>query len=294
MLLDRVFGEPKRLHPLVGFGTLADRVEALVRESVDDSPQTLRRRGVVAVAVLLVPIAFVATVLSDSGLGMIFDILVLYLAIGQRSLADHARAVQSALEAGDLVQARERVSWLVTRNTAGMTEQSVSRATVESVLENGSDAVYGAMFWFALAGAPGVVVYRLANTLDAMWGYRTERYRAFGWAAARLDDLLNWIPARLTALTYASLGNRQDGMRAWREQGPGWESPNAGAVMAAGAGALGVTLGGSASYHGAMRERPVLGFGPPPESRDIARALRMVANGAWVWAAVILLVSSII
>ena len=294
LLLDRAFGEPRRLHPLVGFGALAERIEALMREDEGGSADSQRFRGGLAVALLLVPIAFVAMALSDSALGIPFDILVLYLAIGQRSLARHARAVHAALERADMNEARKWVSKLVSRDTDSMNDDDVSRATVESVLENGCDAVYGAMFWFAMAGAPGVVVYRLANTLDAMWGYRTERYRAFGWGAARFDDVLNWIPARLTAMTYACLGNRTQGMRAWRKQGPLWESPNAGPVMAAGAGALGLVLGGEANYHGKIRHRPTLGYGRAPLPGDILRAIRMVANGAWVWAAVILLAASIV
>jgi adenosylcobinamide-phosphate synthase len=175
-----------------------------------------------------------------------------------------------------------------------MDSTDVARATLESILENGCDAVFGALLWFAIAGAPGVVVYRLANTLDAMWGYRSARYRMFGWAAARCDDLLNWVPARLTALTYAVLGRRREALQAWRTLGDGWDGPNAGTVMAAGAGALGVRLGGTARYHGSVRERRVLGFGREPTAADIQRALRLVTTGAWLWIAVITVVASVV
>lgn len=294
LLLDRTFGEPARLHPLVGFGALAQQVESLARAGASGASDGLRSRGALAVVALLSPAAYLAMLISESALGIPFDILVLYLALGQRSLADHGRAVQAALDRQDVPAARQCVSRLVTRDTDAMDGGDIARATVESMLENGCDAVYGALFWFAVAGAPGVVVYRLANTLDAMWGYRTDHYLAFGWAAARFDDLLNLLPARLSALTYALLGDRRQALRAWREQGGDWGSPNAGPVMAAGAGALGVRLGGTASYHGEIRQRPVLGYGRDPIAKDIGRAVRLVANGAWVWAAGILVVTGIV
>jgi hypothetical protein len=144
-------------------------------------------------------------------IGIVFDVLLLYLAIGRTSLAEHAKAVASALQDADLPLARQRVGMIVSRDTREMNAPDVARAAVESVLENGADAVFGALFWFVVAGTPGVVVYRLANTLDAMWGYKNSRFLRFGWAAARFDDLLNLIPARLTALSYALMGQLSAG-----------------------------------------------------------------------------------
>ncbi|MDP3038050.1 MAG: regulatory signaling modulator protein AmpE, partial [Rhodocyclaceae bacterium] len=159
-------------------------------------------------------------------------------------------------------------------------------AAVESVLENGNDAVFGALFWFFVAGGAGALLFRLANTLDAMWGYRDARRVYFGWAAARIDDVLNFVPARLTALTYALLGRTRDALACWRTQAPRWSSPNAGPVMAAGAGALKVGLGGTARYHGASEERPRLGSGAAPTFVDIGRAVTLVERGQWLWLAV--------
>ena len=128
-----------------------------------------------------------------------------------------------------------------------------------------------------------VLLFRLANTLDAMWGYRTPRYLRFGWAAARIDDVLNALPARLTALTYAVLGNTRSALNCWRTQSAAWDSPNAGPVMAAGAGALQVQLGGAAIYHGVEELRPQLGEGAPAQARDIERALNLVYLGVLLW-----------
>jgi adenosylcobinamide-phosphate synthase len=215
--------------------------------------------------------------------GIAIAIIVLYLSIGAVSLADHGQAVAAALDQDDLTLARQQVAKIVSRDTVVMDATQISVATVESVLENGCDAIFGALFWFIVAGPSGAVVYRLVNTLDAMWGYRTDHYRDFGWAAARLDDLLNWPPARLTGLSYMLLGNSRDAWQCWRTQAAAWKSPNAGTVMAAGAGALGLTLGGGARYQGEWQARPPLGTGSPPGCADIQRAVALVKHALWLW-----------
>jgi adenosylcobinamide-phosphate synthase len=280
LLLDAAFGEPKRFHPLVAFGRLAHAVEQRLYRAQ-------KFRGVLAVAILITPFALIAALARFTVVGAALDVIVLYLAIGRRSLAAHALPVRESLHAGNLSKARERVGMMVSRDTTPMQEADVSKATVESVLENGNDAIFGAIFWFLIAGAPGALAYRLANTLDAMWGYRNARYREFGWAAARLDDVLNFVPARLTALSYALAGaiagRTHAALRCWREQGRRWKSPNAGPVMAAGAGSLGLTLGGSAWYHGALEQRPTLGSGRAPRARDIDRALTLIDRSLAIW-----------
>ena len=288
-LLDRLLGEPRRQHPLIGFGWLAQRVEALVYGPPELSADARRERGSIAVILLLLPFTVAAGLLAWLPLiGLAVALGLLYLALGARSLTEHAEAVATALQAGDLALAREKVALMVSRDAADLDEGGISRATVESVLENGCDAIFGALFWFALAGAAGVVLYRLANTLDALWGYRTPRYLHFGWAAARLDDGLNWLPARLTALSYALVGSQPAlAWRCWREQAPFWKSPNAGPVMAAGAGALGLALGGPARYHGQWQQRPPLGEGLAPCAEDIGRAVKLVQRALWLWLAVI-------
>jgi adenosylcobinamide-phosphate synthase len=284
LLLDRCLGEPRRWHPLVGFGALADQLEHRLNRG-----GARRWRGVLAWLLLLLPAVGVAALLQIllRGYSLLWfgvaAVFIVYLAIGRQSLAEHARAVALALRAADMPAARRAVGRIVSRDTQRLDATEISRATVESVLENGSDAVIASLFWFAVAGLPGVVLHRLANTLDAMWGYRNERFEQFGWAAARLDDLLNWIPARLTALAYALCGSAAAALRCWYRQARHWSSPNAGPVMAAGAGALQVLLGGAASYAGALEQRPLLGCARAPRAADIGRALRLLDRAVLLW-----------
>lgn len=288
MALDHLLGEPRRAHPLVGYGRLANAVEARLNRAALP-PNAARLWGVLAVTALLAPFAILSALATHIPvMATALEVLLLYLALGGQSLAQHARRVLQGLNAGDLPRARRRVGRMVSRDTDAMQETDVTRATIESVLENGNDAVFGTLFWFVLAGVPGAVLYRLANTLDALWGYRTPRYRYFGWAAARFDDLLNLFPARLTALTYALLGHYPRARRCWLTQGCLWESPNAGPVMAAGAGALGVGLGGPAFYHGALKQRPTLGTDTLPVAGDIERAIRLVQQGGILWLVILL------
>lgn len=280
LVLDALLGETRRYHPLVGFGRLAKAVE---KRFYSDTFMN----GVVAVALLLIPFTLIAMLIEALPMSQLLEAVVLYLAIGWRSLSEHAANVREALIANDIHSARERVGYMVSRDTAALDEQGVAKATVESVLENGNDAIFGALFWFVVAGAPGVVLFRLSNTLDAMWGYRNERYLRFGWAAARLDDVLNYIPARLTAFSYALVGNYQRAIRCWRTQGSGWKSPNAGPVMAAGAGSIDVQLGGAAIYHGIEQLRPPLGEGDAATSAHIDSALQLIKRTLLLWLAVL-------
>ncbi len=277
--LDRLLGEAKRWHPLVGFGALVNGVERLFNRG-----SWCRLSGLLAWALLVLPRVALAYWAGGQGLfGWLVDVLLLYLALGGRSLAEHAERVAADLAAGDLPSARQHVGWIVSRDTSELDESGVAKACVESTLENGNDAVFGALFWFILFGGAGAVLFRLANTLDAMWGYKTRRFLRFGWAAARIDDVLNYLPARLTALSYALLGQTRRALACWRVQAPLWESPNAGPVMSAGAGSLGLALGGAAIYHGEREERTMLGEGRAPCGDDIARALTLLRRSTGLW-----------
>lgn len=285
LICDILFKEPRRWHPLVGFGQLASRLEALLNRQ-----QSSRLLGSLAWLLAVLPIAGLGWLLERTLqhqpliLGVTSAVIV-YCAVGWQSLLQHAQAVIEPLQAHNLPLARQQVAMIVSRDASQLDEQGIASAATESVLENGADAVFGAVFWFVLLGIPGVVLYRLSNTLDAMWGYRNERYLRFGWAAARIDDLLNYIPARLTAYSYALVGQRQQALEAWRQQGRAWKSPNAGPVMAAGAGAINVRLGGLASYHGAAQMRPVLGLtqGKHASAASITAACRLVNRSLALW-----------
>jgi adenosylcobinamide-phosphate synthase len=286
--LDRLLGEPRVAHPLVGFGRLAD-----VIERAGNRGDWRRFKGICAWILAVAPwtalAAFACSRFPAPG-GWLLDVMSLYFTLGGRSLAEHAERVSADLQGSDLGAAREHVGWIVSRNTAELDESGVARACVESTLENGNDAVFGVLFWFALLGGAGAVLFRLSNTLDAMWGYKTGRFMRFGWAAARIDDLLNYVPARLTAMSYALCGQTRLAFSCWRRQAPTWESPNAGPVMSAGAGSLGLALGGPAIYHGQIEERPALGEGRSARKEDIPRALSLVRRSIALWLAVFIAV----
>lgn len=297
LCLDGLLGEPRRAHPLVGFGYLADLVQKLLNTPASDSRLKTstalwhKVKGGIALIVLLLPLTllvyFLGTFSADSHLAI--NILILYLALGGRSLIEHAQTVRQALQEQDQEKARIATSYLVSRDTATMQNNDMAKATIESSLENGCDAVFAPLFWFFLAGAPAVVLYRLCNTLDAMWGYKTDQFRHFGWAAARLDDVLNYVPARLTALSYALCGHFANALRCWKTQAPLWKSPNAGPVMAAGAGALSLQLGGTARYHGQETQRPSLGLGSEPTSDNITDAINLLLRSIFLWIGILLL-----
>jgi len=282
LLLDLILGEPRRYHPLVGFGFLADKVERFFNR-VGASSVELRLRGVLAWSLLVLPLPLILLFLPDNVYGWLLEVVFLYLAVGRKALVEHALAVKLALDQMGLEAGREKVGRMVSRQTDSLCEGQVVKATLESVLENGNDALFGALFWYLLAGAPGVVLFRLANTLDAMWGYRTSKLLHFGWAAARLDDLLNYPSARLTALSYAVLGRTRSALRCWKTQAALCDSPNGGVVMSAGAGSLGILLGGGGYYHGQWQAKPILGLGREPHREDIVAVVALFNRATMLW-----------
>lgn len=298
LMLDKIFGEPRRYHPLVQFGALANCIEKKLNTGANK-----RYKGICAVILAIVPLSLIIIVLdkicSDLVvLNWLLSSVVLYLAIGWQSLIEHAANVAKPLQAENIEQARKAVSFIVSRDTRELSEEAVAKAGVESVLENGADAVFAPIFWFCVFGVPGVFIYRLSNTLDAMWGYKNTRFLEFGWCAARMDDVLNFIPARLTALSYALMGDTTKSLSSWQEQGSSWESPNAGHVMAAGAGALNVFLGGNAVYGEQLHQRVSLGVSPDKggqiaSSTIINDACSLLNKSLALWVAALILLVAI-
>lgn len=284
VVLDLALGEPRRFHPLVGFGRCAQVMERCANRGGQGA-----RIGLGAIALLIVsaPPVGAAVALRHAPLhfavALAADAVVLYFALGLQSLRRHARDVTTALSTGDLARARDAVARMVSRDAGPLDEPGVAAAATESVLENGNDAVFGVVFWYLVLGLPGALAYRLVNTLDAMWGYRNARFDRFGRCAARADDAMNFLPARVTAFFYGLGGDFLCALRCRRAQGKQWKSGNAGAVMSAGAGALKIRLGGAALYHGKPQPRPTLGTGPPAAAADITRAVRLVQRALLFW-----------
>ena len=269
---DLALGDPRRGHPVAGFGRAAVSLERIVY-----APR--RVRGVVFAAALVGGAA-----LAGHGLARLLGrraalALLTWIALGGRSLRREAAAIAGQLERDDVAAARTSLPALAGRDPAALDAGEIARAVVESVAENTSDAVVGTLLYGAMFGPAGVAAYRAANTLDAMVGHRSPRYERFGWAAARLDDALGWPAARAGAGLTVLCGGAP--ARTWcvvRRDGSKHPSPNAGRMEAAFAGALGLRLGGPLTYEGRVERRPVLGAGPggrAPDHGDIRRANRL-------------------
>ena len=275
LLGDLLLGDPRRGHPVAAFGRAAGAVERLLWRD---------HRGWGALHTLVcaggaVSLAAAAShrVRNSPAASVALTAAATWAVVGGTSLGREARAIGAALEAGNVDTARELLPRLCGRDPQALDADGIARAVVESVAENTSDAVVGALVWGAVAGVPGLVGFRAVNTLDAMVGHKSPKYRRYGWASARLDDVAGWPGARLTAvLATVAGGNPRGAVEAWRADAAKHPSPNAGPVEASFAGALGVRLGGTLSYGGRVEHRPVLGGrGRPVRTTDIERAVRL-------------------
>ncbi|KXP13586.1 adenosylcobinamide-phosphate synthase [Tsukamurella pulmonis] len=270
VLADELVGDPARYHPVAGFGTLAQALEARMY-----APSRLR--GVAYTSILVGgAVALGCAARNVPGATAIGT----WAVVGGAGLRKVGAGLGADLERGDLGGARALLPSLCGRDPSVLDTAGLARAATESVAENTSDAAVAPLFWGAVAGLPGLLAYRAANTLDAMVGYRNERYGDFGWASARLDDVLNYLPARLAGAVTVVLapavgGAPSDAVRAWRWDAAKHPSPNAGVAEATAAGALGLQLGGRTQYAHGVELRPTLGDGRAPEPRDLARASRL-------------------
>lgn len=297
LLLDGLLGDPRRLpHPVRLIGGLALQVENICRWLLRNE----RLAGIVTVLVVLIATGGIGGLLLrgagriDPRMGDLVGILLLYTCFAARDLLAHSRRVYQALAAGDLTEARQRVAWLVGRDTAELDQAGVVRAGVESVAENSSDGIVAPLFWAVVGGPVAALLYKAASTLDSTFGYKNQRYLHFGWAAARLDDLANFIPARLAGvgLVASALLCGLDWRGAWRiyrrDRG-NHASPNSGHPEAATAGALGVQLGGVSSYFGQLVEKSVMGDDVHAPRPDHILAVNRLVLILTVLAAIVLL-----
>ena len=313
IIIDALLGEARRYHPLVGFGHCANYLERIFNhplmqknhqtESLQADKQTdistFRLKnflmGLISTVALVCPIIaltyFLTLPLEGSFYTYLIDIFIVYWAIGLQSLRQHVAPIQVALNTNNIELARKRVSFIVSRNTEQLNKQEITKAAIETTLENGNDALFAVLFCYVVGGVELVVAYRLINTLDAMWGYRNNRFEFFGKTVAKLDDLLNFIPARLTALSYSICGNFKVGMCSWFTQAALLKSPNAGPVMTAGAGSLDLQLGGNTYYHGKLVEKPLFGGKKDALPDDIGRSINLVYCSTIIWVLAILLIT---
>ncbi|MFK0022220.1 cobalamin biosynthesis protein [Streptomyces sp. NPDC090798] len=282
LLGDLLLGDPRRGHPVAAFGRSAAAVERVLWRDH-------RGWGALHTAVCVGGAAGLAAVASRAvrpsrAASVALTAAATWAVVGGTTLGREARAIGDALADGEIETARERLPHLCGRDPQALGADGVARAVVESVAENTSDAVVGALVWGAVGGVPGLVGFRAVNTLDAMVGHRSPRYRRYGWASARLDDIAGWPGARLTAVLAALAGDSPRGaVRAWRADAVKHPSPNAGPVEASFAGALGVRLGGTLSYAGRVEHRPELnGAGRAVHVDDIERAVRLSRRVGWL------------
>jgi len=292
LALDYRFAEPKKYHPLVGFGWYVDFLQQKLNNSGSQRSQIFS--GMAAALLAIIPIVGLIIIVQHSMptfINIFIDAGLLYLCIGWSSLQQHATAIYDELKVNQLDLAQTKLSWIVSRETDQLDSTQVAQASVESVLENSSDALFATIFWFMLAGVEGAVLHRLVNTLDAMWGYKTDKFLYFGRFSAYFDDVLNYIPARLTAYGMVFCANSiEQGKKAlncWRTQAKHCSSPNGGPVMTAGAGALDVRLSDGAYYKGEnagkWQTKPLMGCGEPAQYQSIIDSLELVKRTLLFW-----------
>lgn len=292
MLLDALFGEPRFLwdrlpHPAVLMGRLVAFLDRTLNTGNDR-----KSKGVLALAILCFSAAVLGSVLSQ--LGWVIEIIIAAILLAQKSLVDHVKAVATGLRIS-IAQGRFAVSMIVSRDTKDMTESQIARSAIESAAENFSDGVIAPAFWFLIGGLPAMLVYKFVNTADSMIGYKTKKYLEFGWASARFDDVLNWVPARISMLLIVAFAKQPINLKAIISEAKQHKSPNAGWPEAAMARAIDVALAGPRSYDGKLQQLPWVNETGRQSitANDVDSATRILWR-AWNLAWVLIIVLSVL
>ncbi len=291
LVVDHFIGEPTRFHPLIIFGNFANKLEKKFNKG-NYKQQFIG--GLIAWCLLVLPLPLLYVLLLwilPIYLIVLVNIYIVYWAVALNSLNLHGMQIYKPLINNDLAQAQHYCSYIVSRDTSQLDAQAISRATTESMLENGHDGVTATLIYFVIGGAPLVIIHRLSNTLDAMWGYRTDQFNYFGKFSARMDDLLGFVSAKITTLLFVVIGlfnsTAKQALTNAYQQSLEYKSHNGGWVMASGATVLKACLGGSAVYFGKTVVSPQLGEGEVVQSKHIKASLRLVKQAVILWMLII-------
>jgi adenosylcobinamide-phosphate synthase len=300
LVLESVIGYPDKLnkripHPVIWFGRLITLLDSMFNLKSDNA-SSQKRKGIAAL-IIFVLVALMAGLTIQGflslfgGIGFLILVLVATTGLAQLSLDTHVQKVYQEIVRKDLIQARNKVSMIVGRDTSNLSETEVMTAALESLSESFNDGVVAPAFWLLVAGLPGLCVYKIVNTADSMIGHENEQYKNFGWAAAKFDDLLNYIPARIAGLLIVIAARR--GLITMCRQAKLHDSPNAGWPEAAMAGGLKIKLGGPATYSGQILQRPVFGSGQYPNLDDFKRGIQISRIAHFLlWGIILILVIS--
>jgi len=299
-IIDIIIGDPRRLpHPVVIIGKAVRFLERKIRRT---SLIGRKKGGIILCFAVVIPVYFITWGIVEgcffinSLFGMIVTALLASMTLATRSLYDESKVVLKALNRGNIEEARKNLSMIVGRDTENLDEQGICRAVIETVSENLSDGIVAPMFYLALGGVPLAMAYKAVNTLDSMVGYKNERYADIGWFSAKMDDIWNWIPARLTGFIIVAVSfilrlNWRDSWKIMRRDGRNHSSPNSGISEAAAAGSLGIQLGGENRYFGEIVRKPTIGDAVKKIDRgDVKKAWVIMFFSSFLMAAVYVLI----
>ena len=255
LILDAFLGEPAWLwsrisHPIVLMGRAIKWIENRYNNGINR-----KNKGIIFLIVTIIPLAITGYLIDRLPFSAIWNILIVAILLSQKSLTEHVTAVSLGLQK-DLLQGRKAVSMIVGRDTSSLGEEDIARSAIESAAENFSDGVVAPIFWYLIAGLPGILIYKFVNTTDSMIGYKNIQYNQYGWAAAKLDDFMNWVPARVSGILICLVYQNNLALRVMWRDAKLHRSPNAGWPEAAMAGVLNISISGPRSYDGVIKDYP--------------------------------------